>query len=180
MIKGRMLVSICILFILLPIVFFGCGSREESGGEATSPSIQVSPSAFDFGIVTSGHTPAPLVVTITNNGSEGLNVFDISLSDTDNFALDLTGGSNPCTSASPILAVGGKCDSEVAFQPTQTGAFSATLDITSDDHDTPTFQLQLSGTIEELSSLNVTINQVISDKACPTATITAYVSVTDQ
>ena len=178
MIKGRMQVYTSILFVLFSVVLFGC-SGEEGGGVTTSRSIQVTPSAFDFGIVTEGNSPAPLEVIITNKGSERLNVSNISLSDTDNFVLDVTGGTTPCGTASPALAVGASCTSEVAFQPTPTGVFLATLGITSDDPDTPTFQLPLSGTREEESSINVTINQVARD--CPAGTtITAYVSVTDQ
>ena len=69
MIKSRMLVYIGILFMLFPIAFLGCSGGGGGGGSvATSPSIQVSPSAYDFGSVTLGNTPAALEVTIENNG----------------------------------------------------------------------------------------------------------------
>lgn len=120
MIKGNILASIVILFLLLPIAFIGCsgGGSDYAPGSSVSPSIQVLPSSYDFGIVTEGNSAAPLEIEITNDGSAELNVSDIALSDTNNFALDLNGGSNPCNTASLTIPAGDNCTAEVDFQPT--------------------------------------------------------------
>ena len=165
MIKHRVLAYLGIL-ILSPITFIGCGGGggggdDDGGGETTTPSIQVSPSDFfDFGTVTLGNTPAPLEVKVTNDGTERLDISSISLSDSVNFSLNLNGGSNPCATASPALPVGESCTIEVSFRPTQTDDFAATLEIASNDPDTPNFQLDLSGKSEQVETLNVKINQV--------------------
>jgi Ca-activated chloride channel family protein len=66
----------------------------------------------------------------------------------------------------------------VEFQPKSTSPFSTNLTITSNDPKSPTFNLPLSGSQENISTLNVRINQVEID--CPSRIVTAYVSVTDQ
>ena len=184
MIKNSILRSLFILILLLPIVFLGCSS---SGGDAPapvpSPSIRVLPSSYDFGAVTPGNSPATLEVEIQNNGSLSLTVNDITLSDPNNFNLNLNGGSNPCNKTSPKITAGGNCTAEVDFLPQATASFNANLTIRSNASNTPTLKVPLSGSQEEISALNVRINQVESDEAScpgPGSEITAYVSVTDQ
>jgi VWFA-related protein len=145
--------------------------------EIGEPSIQVLPSSYDFGIVTPGNSPAPLEVEIANNGLSELTVSDIALSDTTNFVLDLSGGSNPCNTKSPTIVVGDNCTAEVDFLPASNGSFDATLIISSDDPNHSTINVPLSGIREPISELNVRINQI---EACPRPAVTAYVSVTDQ
>jgi Ca-activated chloride channel family protein len=142
------------------------------------PSIQVLPSSYDFGIVTPGNSPAFLEVEIANNGSLGLTVSDITLSDTTNFVLDLSAGSNPCHTASSTIAAGDNCTAEVNFTPQSDASFNATLTISSNDPNNPTKNVPLSGIREPISDLNVRINQV--ETSCPSPVVTAYVSVTDQ
>ena len=166
-----------ILILVFPVAFIGCSS---GGGDAPapSPSIQVLPSSYDFGIVTPGNSPAPLEVEIANNGSLGLTVSDITLSDTNNFALDLSAGSNPCHTASSTIAAGSNCTAEVDFTPQSDASFDATLTISSNDPNNPTKNVPLSGIRQPISELNVRINQV--ETPCPSPVVTAYVSVTDQ
>jgi VWFA-related protein len=69
----------------------------------------------------------------------------------------------------------------VEFQPKSTSSFSTNLTIKSNDPKTPTFNLPLNGSQEDISILNVRINQV--ETFCPpvgSGVVTAYVSVTDQ
>jgi len=143
----------------------------------SSPSIQVTPSSYDFGIVTEGNSAAPLEVEISNDGSAEGNVYDIALSDTNNFALDLNGGSNPCNTASLTIPAGDNCTAEVDFLPQATASFNAKLTIESNDPANSTLNVSLSGIKEAVSELNVRINQV---ETCPGPVVTAYVSVTDQ
>jgi len=182
--KGRISMALGILLLLFPIAFLGCsggGSSSSSGNNSsTSPSIQVLPSAYDFGSVTPDNSPAPLEVEIINNGSAELIVSDIALSDLLNFDLDLSGGSDPC--GTPILTIAeeNSCTLEIAFTPQSFDSVSTTLNISSNDPNTPIFSVPISGSQEEVLELNVTINQVQTEGTCPGATITAYVSVLDQ
>ena len=178
MIKSKWFQFIIILFLLLPIAFLGCsGGSDDAAAPVPSPSIKVLPSSYNFGIVTAGSSPAPLEVEIANNGSLGLTVSSVVLSDTINFNLDLSGGSNPCNKTSPTIAAGGKCTAEVDFLPQSIDSFKANLAINSNDPDNPIYYLPLSGNFEEISELNLRINQL---EPCPRPFVTAYVSVTDQ
>jgi Ca-activated chloride channel family protein len=183
--KHKLLISRIVLFLILAIVFTGCSGGGGSGDDSAPktldlPSVQVSPSDYDAGIVTAGNTPVPLEVKIQNIGSADLKVSDIVLSDTINFALDTDGGSNPCSSTSPTISAGDTCTVEVTFSPQSEDSFVATLEIDSNDSSNPKSNIQLSGSAEPIASLNVGINQVESDLQCPAAKVTAYVSVTDQ
>ena len=150
------------------------------GQEIGRPSIQVLPSSYDFGTVTPNNSPAALEVEIQNNGLLALTVSDVFLSDTTNFALDLTGGTHPCITSSPIISAGDKCTFEVNFTPGSYGRLDAVLTIRSDDSTNPTINVPLSGIRDDaVSELNVRINQVEST-SCPIPVVTAYVSVTDQ
>jgi Ca-activated chloride channel family protein len=150
------------------------------GKEIESPSIQVLPSSYDFGIVTPDNSPAPLEIEIGNNGLLELAVDDIVLSDTTDFTLDLSAGSNPCFTTSPTIPAIGNCTVEVNFLTGLDGEFNVDLTISSNDPSNPTFNVPLSGIRDDaVSELNVRINQVEST-SCPIPVVTAYVSVTDQ
>jgi len=179
MIKGSKLASGLIGILIFAIALIGCGGGSgsgDSGGNTPAPSIQVLPASFNFGTVTTNNTSAPLEVKINNNGTAALNVSAISLTDPNNFRFDFSGGSSPCTTSTPTIAAGGTCTFGVSFQPTVDGAFSANVQINSNDSASPAFNLALSGTAEPITNLTVRINQVETN--CPQ--VTAYVSVTDQ
>jgi Ca-activated chloride channel family protein len=149
---------------------------------ATSPTLQVVPATFDFGKVTTTNKPAPLEVTIKNNGNAALVVSGISfrVPADPSFMLNASLGTKPCASISPTVAAGDSCTVRVEFQPPSTsGAFTSTLQITSNDPTSPNFGLPIAGASEAVSALNVKINQ-IDTLACPNPLTTAYVSVTDQ
>jgi Ca-activated chloride channel family protein len=198
MISGNIFKLMFITSLLFSIIILGCGSgggggsnlsgggsiksgggsNLSGGGSMKSASIQVSPSAYDFGPVTPGNSPAPLYVEIKNNGTGSLNVSNISLQDTTNFTLNLNGGSNPCGSASKTVIAGDRCTAEVRFQPQSTDSFSTNLTITSNDSANSELYCPLSGSREDISTLNVRINQV--GITCPSGIVTAYVTVMDQ
>jgi Ca-activated chloride channel family protein len=149
---------------------------------ATSPTLQVVPATFDFGKVTTSNRPAPLEVTIKNNGTAALNVSAISFrAPADpSFMLNASLGSKPCSSVSPTVAAGDSCTVQVMFQPPATaGAFTATLQISSNDPTSPSFGLPIAGASEAIAALTVKINQ-FETSACPNPLTTAYVSVIDQ
>ena len=149
-------------------------------GPVASPVQQVLPASYDFGKVTSSNVPAPLEVTVTNTGNAPLLVSNIALGAgaSPSFALRLGGGSKPCGSASATIAAGDLCTVEIAFAPSSTGTFTASLQIVSNDRTSPSTSLPIVGAAEPVAALTVRINQLQS--ACPTNEVTAYVSVTDQ
>lgn len=176
--------AVCVLAVLAVFsVLAGCGggggsSSGGSSGGGGGPDIEVVPASYDFGTVTTGNVPAPLVVKINNNGSAALSVSGIALTDTTNFSLDLGGGSSPCNTASPTIAAGGSCTFEVTFQPASNSSFNSGVAVNSNDSGSPVTVVALSGVSSELSALEVVINQI--DKTdCP-VDITAYVAVLDQ
>jgi Ca-activated chloride channel family protein len=140
----------------------------------------VLPSTYDFGKVTSGNVPAPLEITIVNSGNAPLLVSSIALGAgaSPGFLLRLGGGSKPCGAGSATIAAGDLCTVEVAFEPSNTGTHTASIQITSNDRTAPTTTVPIVGASEPVATLTVRINQLQS--SCPTNEVTAYVSVTDQ
>ncbi len=182
MTKNKMILFAFALFALSSIAFIGCGgdSNSSSPTPTPTPTLEVLPADFDFGIVTDGNTVQPLEVTIRSNGSVGLNVSDISLSDTTNFALDLNGGANGCASTAPTIGTNSSCTVTVDFLPSAIDTFSADLTIRSNDPTTPRYDLSLLGSKQDITAVSVKINQI---DACPRPSpppATVYVSVTDQ
>ena len=149
-------------------------------GPVATPVQQVFPATYDFGKVTSANVPAPLEVTIANAGNAPLVVSNIALGAgaSQGFSVRLAGGSKPCGSASVTIAAGDLCTVEVAFEPSSTGTFTASLQIASNDRTSPTTSVPILGAAEPVAALTVRINQI--QTACPTNEVTAYVSVTDQ
>ncbi len=149
---------------------------------AISPTLQVVPATFDFGKVTTSNRPAPLEVTIKNNGTAALNVAAISFQAPadPSFMLNASLGSKPCASVSPTVAAGDSCTVQIMFQPPATaGTFTATLQISSNDPTSPSFGLPIAGASEAVAALTVKINQ-FETSACPNPLTTAYLSVIDQ
>jgi VWFA-related protein len=184
--KKKMMEFTLILFALFSIAFIGCSS---SGSDSTpaaaptpAPSIDVLPADFDFGAITDANFDSvqPLEVTIRNGGTADLIVSDIALSDIVNFDLDLNGGANGCASTAPTLVAGSSCTVTVDFTPPVPppfDTFSADLIIQSNDPTTPTYPMSLLGSTEDITAVDVKINQI---EACPRPATTVYVSVTDQ
>ncbi len=111
------------------------------GDAVPTPDVTVDPTSVDFGDVTEGDTAGPLSVTITNQGSAALNLSGIALAGSN--ASDFS-QSNDCGASLP--AEGGNCTAMLTFTPTGTGIKSASLDIQSDDPDTPNLSVPLNGT----------------------------------
>jgi Abnormal spindle-like microcephaly-assoc'd, ASPM-SPD-2-Hydin len=102
-----------------------------------------SPIAFghshEFGVVGTGSASSSLFLTIQNNGGGPLTgLRDFSLAGSSHFSV-----SGP---TSGTVAAGGSTTLTVIFQPRTTGIHSAILHLNSNDPDTPTFDILLSGT----------------------------------
>ncbi len=107
-------------------------------GTSYVPDISVTPTALDFGNVNLSETRR-LNVTIANNGNGVLTVT----------GLQITGDSGPfSTTPSPPFDVlpGETVNVTVAFTPSDNVTYTATLAIESNDPDTPTVNIVLTGT----------------------------------
>ncbi|MBN1593504.1 MAG: choice-of-anchor D domain-containing protein, partial [Candidatus Coatesbacteria bacterium] len=103
----------------------------------SGPRIWVSDDSIEFGEVNVGQQGSQ-TLTIRNDGSENLQISDIS---PDDEAFD---ASTP--QPLPItLAPDAQVEVEVIFEPDEAGLFEATLSISSNDGETPTFAVDLTG-----------------------------------
>jgi hypothetical protein len=103
------------------------------------PDISVSPDSYDFGSVAVKKTSSPATFTIQNNGTGNLKVTKIKVIGTDAKMFRIKGGSKK------TVAPGGNYSFTVTFKPTSAGTKSATLQILSNDPDSPTIEVPLSG-----------------------------------
>jgi Ca-activated chloride channel family protein len=173
---------------LIPDCFISSGFTpiSKNSGAGDTQTLTLSTTEHDFGGVTPGNSVAPLELKIgngsTNRSARKLSITDIVLSDTDNFDLNLNGGSAPCESLAPSLAAGKSCTVTIAFTPPPNAdaSYSATLTIKSEDRAVTSRVVKLKAIAEPVTAIKVNISQVESDDACPSALITAYVAVTDQ
>lgn len=117
-----------------------------TGIQTPVPNIRTTPSGLSFGGTLTGSQSKPLVVAIENTGSADLRITDMNLGDSSSFQLDLFGGSTPCQIRNPSIPAGELCTAEVTFSPYGTGTIDGYLSIESDDPDTPTAHVSLSGT----------------------------------
>ena len=104
-----------------------------------APDISVSPDSLTFGSVKVGTTSAPLEITVSNNGLANL-IID---------SIDITGlnpGEFSQTNDCSTIAYDESCTITVTFNPSAICMKSATLAISSNDPDQPTFELPLTGT----------------------------------
>jgi hypothetical protein len=113
---------------------------------ATEPNISVTPETLDFGSEALGTTSAAQVITIANTGTGPLSINEITI--TGGIAVDFSkadGGT--CGNTFPlVLATSESCTQNVTFTPSALGGRVNTLQIVSDDPDTTTAQVALSGT----------------------------------
>ncbi|WP_161782621.1 choice-of-anchor D domain-containing protein [Halococcus sediminicola] len=105
-----------------------------------SPNIALSPATSDYGETLVG-TNGTQTFTITNDGDSDLAVAGSTLTGSNADQFEITDGGGSFT-----LAPGDSHDVTVRFSPTATGQQTATLDVASDDPDSPTVSSTLSGT----------------------------------
>jgi hypothetical protein len=104
---------------------------------APVPEISVTPADVSFGSVMLGET-ATAQVTIANEGSASLMINAIEIAGTNSSDFTQT---NDCTTVSQE----GSCAVEISFMPSAAGGRSATLNIASNDPQTPDVSVALSG-----------------------------------
>ena len=108
-----------------------------TGVAVAVPDIDVSTTLINFGSITE-YTTQDQTVTITNNGNANLNIGQIN-SISAPFSILNDTCSNTALSASL------SCTFDVRFSPTAVNTFNSNCDIPSDDPDTPTVTVSLSG-----------------------------------
>ena len=115
------------------------GSPQTVSLSGTGMVVKLSPIGINFGDQRVGTTSNAVPVTLTNEGTQTLNISQITImgSDSADFAQN-----NNCGSSVPA---GGQCTIQVTFTPTQTGLRSATLAIYDDGGGSPQ-KVALSGT----------------------------------
>ena len=119
------------------------------------PNISVTPTTLAFGNVVVGTTSAPQTVTISNTGTADLTVTNVVLTGDTDFDVAST------TCVVPVLAPGASCSADVVFTPSSVGGKTALVTITSDDPDTPSLEVTLTGTgVVEEPDITVTPTSV--------------------
>ena len=96
-----------------------------SGAAVEPPLVRVTPQNQDFGDVVIGESSPNFTFTVTNGGGAPTGALTAALGGTD--AAEFTIASDACSGAT--LAGGASCAVIVTFDPTTTGAKSATLDV---------------------------------------------------
>ncbi len=98
------------------------------------PAASLSPAAHDFGEVAVGAERSEVTFDLISSGSAPLSVSSVSVSGADPGQFDLA-GTGACLEAP--LAPGYGCRLTVAFEPSETGELTGTLEILSDDASSP-------------------------------------------
>ncbi len=114
--------------------------------------IVVDPSSIDFGTLFVNEQDSA-IVTVSNTGTDDLNVSSLSVDNTDYSLSD----------ANFVLTSGQSKDVTVYFMPTHTGADNATLTIVSDDPDQGTVLVTLTGEGSDFPVAQVTPTSLSAD-----------------
>ena len=124
-----------------------------SGTGVGVPNISVTPTSYNFGNVNVGSSSAPQTFTVSNTGTGDLIIGTISFAGTD--ASQFGKQSDNCSGQT--LAPSSNCTVQAVFKPTSAGTKSANLSIPSNDPDTPTLNVSLSGTGVQTNSITVSV-----------------------
>jgi hypothetical protein len=95
-------------------------------GVTAATAVTVQPNSLSFNSQTVGTSSQPQTVTITNTGSETLNISNFSTGSSNNFQYTSPG----CLAVNNTLSPGQSCTASVTFTPTGTGSLAADLAIT--------------------------------------------------
>ena len=106
------------------------------------PDISVNPTSHDFGSLDVGDTSQAQTFTLTNSGNVDLVIGILSITGRDSSDFIIHNDSCSAQTIAPF----GTCMVDVVFSPTSGGSKSASLSIQSNDPNTPTLNIPLSGT----------------------------------
>ena len=102
----------------------GVDAGMDAGTIETDGGLGAAPASHDFGSVATGTTSSTFTFTITNASSNPSGTLSVALSGANAAVFRMP--TNTCTGT---LGAGGSCDVGIAFQPTATGAATASLDV---------------------------------------------------
>ncbi|GBD97977.1 MAG TPA: choice-of-anchor D domain-containing protein [Nitrospirae bacterium] len=117
-------------------------SKLDSDLSAGVTDISVSPASHDFGRVPKETTSPPAIFTISNTGGEDLVIGGVYLTGPNPYQFRIR--NDNCSGQT--LASSGSCTIEAVYRPTKTGTMYAEIGIGSNDPDTPTLYIELTGT----------------------------------
>jgi hypothetical protein len=101
-------------------------------GVTAATSVTIQPTSLSFASQDVGTTSPPQTVTITNTGTQTLNITKFSVGSSLDYSITSTqsnGTTSSCTALANTLAISQSCAVYVYFSPTATGTRNATLSI---------------------------------------------------
>ena len=101
--------------------------------------ISVSPTSSDFGLINVGSSSATRTFRVSNTGTADLVINAVSLSGMSDFSIK----GDACSGITVVPS--GNCAVQVAFSPASQGSKNETLSIPSNDPDTPSLAIALTG-----------------------------------
>ena len=112
-------------------------------GTGTQANIGVDPTSKSYGAVNVGASSSQ-TFTVTNSGSATLTISTVAISGTN--SSEFVKGTDTCNDQT-VAPSGGTCTIQVTFTPSSAGSKSATLTIPSDDPDTASLDVALTGSV---------------------------------
>ncbi|HDH13468.1 MAG TPA: choice-of-anchor D domain-containing protein [Nitrospirae bacterium] len=113
-----------------------------TGVTVTGPDISATPASRDFGIVAVSDVSPSQIFTVSSNGTTDLVIGGVYLTGINPYQFNLQ--YENCSGQT--IAPSGTCTIEARYEPTKTGTMYAKIGIDSNDPDTPTLYIDLSGT----------------------------------
>lgn len=127
--------------------------------QALTAVLNVAPATLNFGTQQTGSTSAPRPVTISNDGSDGIDLEVTDINITGDFGPE---GGGTCPALPFTLADGASCTQHVEFSPSADGAATGTLTVVSDAGQVTNDTVALSGEGVP-SDANLSINPTAHD-----------------
>ncbi len=111
------------------------------------PNLSLSTNNHNFGNILIDTLSAPFELIIFNNGTQDLQISNITLSNIENFSFNLNGGSNPIKELPAVITPGLNKTLTIIFIPRELKTFNEVLSISSNDPDNyGEVELNLTGT----------------------------------
>ncbi len=130
-------------------------------GTATASALWVAPSSsYDYGSVLVGYSGSK-IFTVTNSGSTSVHIMTPTITGAAPGEF-IKGTEANDTCSGTTLTPGNSCGITVSFTPSWAGSKSASLNIPSDDAQTPNLSVALSGTALEVAGFTLTPSDAVT------------------